>query len=594
LARTPQTVVDFGTGDQLARPLRGSEAALAAAVAAGGDAAALGRAHAAGLALRRPREDREAAVAAAAAAGDAKAAAAAWLAYADAEARSEDPRRAAAVLERAVAAHPGDEALWLRLEAEAGAPGARLGAAKRAVAALPASWRLREAAARAAERAGAPLAVLDACFAAAAAAGGAARAAAVGLARCAAERRRRDGAAAEAWALDLLAAPGADDAGAAAYAVRAYGAARLAADGDESRDRWRRLLDDPDLRRSPRAWRDAAASAVERGDLDEARRLHRVRAALAFEAARRRGAPPRAAADARAAAAAWLVFERDRGGLGDFDAALAKTDAWHRDLGPAPPPPPPPGKRARAAAADAGPARPAKRPAAPAAPAPAAPAPAAAAAAAPAAAAPAAPAAAAVPAAPAAAPAAPAPAAAAAPAPAPAAAPRSAGAERLARTAYVSRLRPDVDDAGCVAFFESRAGAVSAARVLRDKRSGAPKCAALVEFAAAAGLDAAVGLDARARGALAAPGGTIAVFRSKFLVPDAPPAPPPRKPRAPAAPLVPRAIRRPKQGRKPPKLAVAAAAPRPAAAEAAAAAPPATGLSNDAFRDLFHRGEDRA
>ena len=107
----------------------------------------------------------------------------------------------------------------------------------------------------------------------------------------------------------------------ASYAVRAY-ATKISADPKQA---WRSLLEDASL--PPKAWLDAARASLERGDVDEARRLHKMHASKRAERAR-------SSSDAGAAqggvgrGTAWLVFERDAGSLADFDAAYAKAEAW--------------------------------------------------------------------------------------------------------------------------------------------------------------------------------------------------------------------------------------------------------------------------
>jgi len=124
------------------------------------------------------------------------------------------------VLERALATTK-DEGLWLARIRLAQDPGDALAAAKRALARLPGAFRLREAHVRAVERVPAwegpparadgsrrrcrrPLGDLEDAFAAASAACPAERAPALALGRLAAERRRRDGSDAVAWALALV------------------------------------------------------------------------------------------------------------------------------------------------------------------------------------------------------------------------------------------------------------------------------------------------------------------------------------------------------------------------------------------------------
>ena len=517
-----------------------------------------------------------------------------WLAYVALE--EDDDARAATVCERALEQCSTSSRLWRRRLALARTPGDALEVAKRAVEALPDDFRLREAHCRCVERCRLGLATLDDAFERAAKACPPEKAPALALGRLAAERRRKDGAPAEAWALALLERKGAVDK--AAYAIKAY-AMRLCEDPKQA---WRDLLADPTIGASAKAWRDAAQAALERGDVDEARRLYRLHAAKRAERLKAAHATPVQRKHASDAATAWLVFERDAGSLADFDAAYAKAEAWGVFDGAAAP--------ARVAAAQI--AAPARAAAPVAAPAPvSAPVAKRARAAAPAAPAPAAPppkrakkaAAASVPA-----PAAPAaphvePAAADAPADsgenvAPPPRPRRVGggpppppkkgpnddAKRLARTAFLVGLKGATTEAELELAF-APCGAIAQTRVLRDKRSGTPTGKGFVEFAEDDGARGkALKLGKEERRAL---GGDkpVSVFASKYLCPAAPVAAPPRPRRAPSGPLVPRAVRRPQQARRPGRLGVGAPAPAAAPVDV-----PAGGHSQDAFRSMFLGG----
>ena len=513
-----------------------------------------------------------------------------WLAYVALE--EDDNERASIVCERALEQCSTSLRLWRQRLSLARTPGDALEVAKRAVEALPDDFRLREAHCRCVERCRLALEALDDAFERAAAACPTEKAPALALGRLAAERRRKDGAPAEAWALALLERKGAVDK--AAYAIKAY-ATRLCEDPKQA---WRDLLADPTIGASAKAWRDAAQAALERSDVDEARRLHRTHASKRAERLKSAHATPVQRKHASDAATAWLVFERDAGSLADFDVAYAKAEAWGVFDGAASTP-----VRARAAAAPVAAPAPVSAPVAkraraavPAAPAPAAPPPKrakkAAAAPVPAFVAPAVPRV---------------EPAAAADAPAdsgenaaPPPRPRRVGggpppppkkgpsddAKRLARTAFLVGLKGGATTEAELRTAFGPCGAISQTRVLRDKRSGAPTGKGFVEFAEDDGARGkALKLGKEERRAL---GGDkpVSVFASKYLCPAAPVAAPPRPRRAPSGPLVPRAVRRPQQARRPGRLGVGAPAP----AAAPVAPPPAGGHSQDAFRSMFMGG----
>ncbi len=514
-----------------------------------------------------------------------------WLAYVTLE-EEEDAERALTVCERALE-HCASSRLWRRRLALAQTPGDAFEVSKRAVSSLPDDFRLREAHVRCVERCRLSIDTLEDAFARAAEVCGD-KAPALALGRLAAERRRGDGADVTKWALALV-----DGNEKAAYAVRAY-ATKLSADPKQA---WRLLLEDASL--PPKAWLDAARASLERGDLDEARRLHKMHATKRAERVRSAHATPAQRKAASDACTAWLVFERDAGTLSDFDTAYAKAEAWGVFDGGAAAPAraaapvraaaasaatpvaaPAVVKRARAAPvvqapAAAPPAKRAKKATAPAAPAASAPA----ATSAPAAPTLEAPAAAAAPA-----PAAPAPEAPAADAPAQQPPPKkgpSDDARRLARTAFLVGLKSDATEDELRTAFEG-CGAVAQTRVLKDKRSGQPTGKGFVEFVEDGDArDKALKLGKEPRKAL---GGSAPckIFASKYLCPDRPAAAAARKPRAPSRPLVPRVLRRPQQGRRPGRLGVGADS---AAAPAPAAPVPAGGHSQDAFRAMFLKGK---
>ena len=519
-----------------------------------------------------------------------------WLAYVTLE-EEEDAERALTVCERALE-HCASSRLWRRRLSLARTPGDAFEVSKRAVLSLPDDFRLREAHCRCVERCRLSIDTLEDAFARAAEVCGD-KAPALALGRLAAERRRGDGADVTTWALSLV--EGNDK---AAYAVRAY-ATKLSADPKQA---WRLLLEDASL--PPKAWLDAARASLERGDVDEARRLHKMHATKRAERVRSAHATPAQRKAASDACTAWLVFERDAGSLADFDAAYSKAEAWGVfDAGAATAPARAAAAPARAAAAPAAPIAKRSAPAAvaPAAkrtkkaaalgapdparakpavtPAPEAPAPTAKRAkqATPAPEAPAA--------APAPAPAAPAPEAPAADAPANPPPPKkgpSDDARRLSRTAFLVGLKSDATEEELRIAFEG-CGAVAQTRVLKDKRSGQPTGKGFVEFVEDGDARAkALKLGKEPRKAL---GGSAPckIFASKYLCPDRPAEAKPRKPRAPSRPLVPRVLRRPQQGRRPGRLGVGADSA--AAAPAPAAPVPAGGHSQDAFRAMFLKGK---
>ena len=181
---------------------------------------------------------------------------------------------------------------------------------------MPDDFRLREAHVRCVERCRLSLETLEDAFARAAEVCGD-KAPALALGRLAAERRRGDGADVQKWALALV-----DGNEKASYAVRAY-ATKISEDPKQA---WRLLLEDASL--PPKAWLDAARASLERGDVDEARRLHKMHASKRAERTRSSSSTPAQRKAASDACTAWLVFERDAGSLADFDAAYAKAEAW--------------------------------------------------------------------------------------------------------------------------------------------------------------------------------------------------------------------------------------------------------------------------
>ena len=237
-----------------------------------------------------------------------------WLAYITLE-EEEDAERALTVCERALE-HCASSRLWRRRLSLARTPGDAFEVSKRAVDALPDDFRLREAHCRCVERCRLSLETLEDAFARAAEVCGD-KAPALALGRLAAERRRRDGADVQKWALALV-----DGNEKASYAVRAY-ATKISQDPKQA---WRSLLEDASL--PPKAWLDAARASLERGDVDEARRLHKMHASTRAERVRSSSSTPAQRKAASDACTAWLVFERDAGSLADFDAAYAKAEAW--------------------------------------------------------------------------------------------------------------------------------------------------------------------------------------------------------------------------------------------------------------------------
>ncbi|KAJ8609877.1 hypothetical protein CTAYLR_007503 [Chrysophaeum taylorii] len=175
--------------------------------------------------------------------------------------------------------------------------------------------------------------------------------------------------------------------------------------------------------------------------------------------------------------------------------------------------------------------------------------------------------------------------------------------ERVARTAYVSKLSLEATEAAVRDVF-SACGAIEVCRVLFDKRTGTPKGAAFVEFKETRSVAAAIALDAVALKPVSPDAAPCRVAKSVYA------APPPREGgivAPPSEPFLPRVFARkrqpsaPKPASKRRRVAIeetARAEPAPAAnssefegGDSAAADQQqqggGAGLTNDAFRAAY-------
>lgn len=160
-------------------------------------------------------------------------------------------------------------------------------------------------------------------------------------------------------------------------------------------------------------------------------------------------------------------------------------------------------------------------------------------------------------------------------------------AERIARTIYVSRLALDANDASLETVF-GPCGTIAVVRVLADKKTHIPKGAAFVEFNEPDAVRAALALDDDSLRPISAPDKVAKVAKSQFLAPPKKLSPATRRT---SGSFVPRVVAR---GAPQSRLPVQNIAPEPASAPAAAAMvrspaneASAPQLTNDAFRKFL-------